>query len=160
MDDDERLSICRQFHVAQQERAGTPATFADRFLVAKFLRPQRWDVVVFHPPHDPATLYAMRLVGMPGEEVTIRDGQVVINGQVVTPPPELSGIRYSVDEGPRPIRGSEQHPAKLAEGEYFVLGDFSKRTYDSRYWITGYPGHPPFAVPESARRRTGLRAGY
>ena len=37
----------------------------------------------------------------------------------------------------------------VAAGEYFVLGDFSQQSADSRLWESGAPGHPSYAVPES-----------
>jgi hypothetical protein len=44
------------------------------------------------------------------------------------------------------------HSARLGEDEYFVLGDFSAMSKDSRLWGEGAPGHHPFAVPESHLR--------
>lgn len=52
----------------------------DRILVFKYLYsiydPKRFDVVVFKAPHDPKTNYIKRLVGLPGEELAIVDGDV------------------------------------------------------------------------------------
>jgi signal peptidase I len=144
--------ICRDnFHVTQPTDVGDRVYGGDRFLAAKYLRPQRWDIIVFRYPEDPSTLYLMRLVGLPGEEITIRDGQVRANGEVLTPPDCLRGIEYATEmrDFPWDLWGTPDHPAKLGPDEYFVLGDFSPQSKDSRLWQNGAPGHPPFAVPES-----------
>ena len=85
------------------------------------------------------------------EEITIRDGRVWANGEMLTPPDCLQGIEYvtKIQDTPWEVWGSPDCPAKLGEDEYFVLGDFSPQSKDSRLWQTGAPGHPPFAVPES-----------
>jgi signal peptidase I len=147
-----QLMICRDnLHVTQVTNRGDEVFSADRLLVAKFLRPQRWDIVMFRLPEDPSVLHVKRLVGLPGEEITIKDGQIWANGEVLTPPDAIRGIKYS-----RPylwrisdIWGSPDRPARLADDEYFVLGDFSQQSQDSRFWKRGAPGHNPFAVPES-----------
>lgn len=55
----------------------------DRLLVHKFLydlrRPRRWEVIVFQNPIEPGQAYVKRLIGLPGESVEIRDGDVLIN---------------------------------------------------------------------------------
>ena len=53
----------------------------DRILSNKLGQPKRWDAVVFRPPDQPDTMYVMRLVGMPGEEIEIRDGDVFADGR-------------------------------------------------------------------------------
>ena len=144
--------ICSDnFHVTQPTDRGDKVFSADRFLVAKFLRPQRWDLVMFRYPEDPSVLYVKRLVGLPGEEITIKDGQIWANGEMLTPPDSIRGIKYisEVTDRYRELWGSPDHPAKLADDEYFVLGDFSRESKDSRWWKRGAPGHNPFAVPES-----------
>jgi len=53
----------------------------DRIVSNKLGQPKRWDAIVFRPPDQPDTMYVMRLVGMPGEEIEIRDGDVFADGR-------------------------------------------------------------------------------
>ncbi|MCI0333624.1 MAG: signal peptidase I [Planctomycetes bacterium] len=123
----------------------------DRILVNKLITPRRWDLIVFRLPSDPSINYVKRLVGLPGEELLIRDGAVWINGEKLEPPEELRGIEYlsSIEFGNQTREAAGTSPLKLAGDECFVLGDFSAQSADSRFWEMGAPGHPPYAVPES-----------
>ena len=143
--------ICSRYHVAEVAHPGGPVLGPDRFLAAKFLKPRRWDLVVFRPPHEPATLHVMRLVGLPGEEITIRDGKVWADGRMLPVPAGLEGIEYVayLPEFQREAWGAPARPARLADDEYFVLGDFSLRAYDSRLWSETGTGGSPFALPAS-----------
>ena len=137
---------CEVAHPSHVEHPG------DRVVVTKFIQSQRWDVIVFRVPEDPKMFFCMRLIGLPGETVTIKDGAVWINGKKQTPPDCCKGIEYldRIEGGwPDPVWGSAGHPAKLGADEYFVLGDFSACSKDSRLWQHGVPGHPPYAVPGS-----------
>jgi signal peptidase I len=149
---DPPLMICDNFHVTEASDIDKTVHSGDRFMVAKFLTPRRWDLVVFQYPEEPTTLYVKRLVGLPGEKVHIQDGSVWVDGVRQTPPIFLRGIEYLSDLpdwfGPD-LWGSINRPALLGNDEYFVLGDFSAQSKDSRLWEQGVPGHNPFAVPES-----------
>ena len=142
--------ICGSFHVNQVPDVPHQVFRPDRFLVAKFLPPQRWDVVVFQYPENPSTLYMMRLVGLPGETIHLEGGAVWANGNKLEPPDSLRGIEYlsEIPDWPSHVWGSKEHPAVLGQDEYFVLGDFSPQSKDSRLWEQGAQGHNPFAVPE------------
>jgi signal peptidase I len=97
----------------------------DRFVALKFLKPRRWDVVTVWTVGEAPMLVAKRIVGLPGEEVTIKDGAVWINGNRQTPPGSLAALEYIE---------IELESWKLKDGEFFVLGDLSARSYDSRMW--------------------------
>ena len=101
-------------------------------IAAKFLRPRRWDLVVFHSPDERSTPVLKRLVGLPGEEIAIRDGTVWIDGKPADRPAEIAGIVYTAD--PRNAERQTWGPARLGQEEFFVLGDFSRRSLDSRVW--------------------------
>ncbi|MCA9125001.1 MAG: signal peptidase I [Planctomycetaceae bacterium] len=149
---DPPLMICENFHVTKASEIDKKIHAGDRFMVAKFLTPRRWDLVVFQYPEEPATLYVKRLVGLPGEKVHIQDGSVWVDGVSQTPPDSIKGIEYLSELpdwfGPD-LWGSDNRPALLGNDEYFVLGDFSAQSKDSRLWEQGAPGHNPFAVPET-----------
>jgi signal peptidase I len=146
--------ICVNFHTTSGPPLDGPVQSNDRFLVSKWIKPRRWDIIVFQYPEDPSMLYVKRLVGLPGEEITIRDGSVWADGNELTPPEPLQGLQYvsEIPNFPVPLSGTVENPAVLGEGEYFVLGDFSLNAKDSRFWERGADGHPPYAVPESHLR--------
>lgn len=123
----------------------------DRILACKLLTPRRWDLIVFRFPQNPSETYVKRLVGLPGERVEIRAGAIWIDGNRVEPPEGIKGIQYSptLEWESRVVRGPGSVPVQLGPDEYYVLGDFVEQSADSRFWETGAPGHPPYAVPQS-----------
>lgn len=146
------LMICENFHVTSATDVDKTVHPGDHFLVAKFLTPQRWDLMVFQYPEEPETLFVKRLVGLPGEEILIKDGSLWINGERQTPPAMIEGIEYLAElpsGSDMEMWGTGERSALLGADEYFVLGDFSAQSMDSRLWKTGAPGHNPFAVPQS-----------
>jgi signal peptidase I len=144
--------ICENGHTFTVEGPLPRAGNGDRILVNKLLQPRRWDIVAFRLPSDPSVAYVKRLVGLPGEELFIRDGAVWINGERLNPPDEVKNITYltTIDDprNPMPSSADPSDPAKLGPDEYFFLGDFSAAAYDARLWERGAPGHPRYAVPE------------
>jgi signal peptidase I len=100
----------------------------DRILVNKLayrVGPiERGDVVVFWYPRDPSVSFIKRVVGLPGDQVEIRAGQVFVNG---TPVREA----YL----PREFRDLDSLPlTEVRRGYYFVLGDHRRSSNDSRSW--------------------------
>jgi signal peptidase I len=127
----------------------------DHVIVQKLYAPRRWDLAAFQWPEDPNIVYVKRVVGFPGEEVAIRDGDVWIDGKRAAKPEQIAALRYwgAVAGGIRPRFEEDVDanwgPATLGASEYFMLGDFSLISFDARYWKVGVPGHPSYAVPES-----------
>ena len=108
---------------------------ADRFVVGYLPTPRRWDIVAYRYPHDRSQLYLHRLVGLPGESIEIKEGAIWIDGVHLEPPPQITGLRWPAPEnGPEAAFAAPERPLRLADDEYFVIGDFSTRSYDSRYW--------------------------
>jgi signal peptidase I len=115
---------------------------ADRVACNKLKQPSRWDVICYRPPSHPELVYAKRVLGLPGEALFIRDSAVWINGEKQAPPSALGPIRYTIPEellnfpgiGDQPKRrwGDPADPVKLGRDEYFLLGDNTNSSLDSR----------------------------
>jgi signal peptidase I len=86
-------------------------------------RPQRGDVVVFRMPAPPAADLVKRVVGLPGDQVLIRDGTLVVNGQEIDEPYVTTPAAYSYPEDGRPVQ--------VPDDAYFVLGDNRPDSVDS-----------------------------
>jgi signal peptidase I len=108
----------------------------DYILVNKFIyhfRPiDRGDIVVFRSPENPDRDYIKRVVGLSGEEVSIKDGTVFVQANTLDEPYIL---RRSSSQwgGWTPQRGN-WGPKVVPEGHYFVLGDNRANSRDSRVW--------------------------
>jgi len=85
--------------------------------------PQRGDIIVFHFPRDPKEEYIKRVIGLPGDEVEVRNGAVYVNGQ----PLDETYLKVKID-----YSGTWTVPA----GQLFVLGDNRNNSSDSHDWGT------------------------
>jgi signal peptidase I len=93
-------------------------------LVYRFQPIERGDVVVFWYPRDPAVSFIKRVVGLPGDLVEIRSGQLLVNGL----PVRESYLPESFRDG------DSYPPTEVRKGYYFVLGDHRRSSNDSRSW--------------------------
>jgi signal peptidase I len=133
--DEDRPGICVSCRKNSVKLGASPKVHpADRILVNKLLAPERWDVIVFRYPKEPAQKYVFRLVGLPGEKVFIKDGSVWINDGKMELPPELAGLEYTNEMDGAELVAAPENPLRLQADEYCVLGDFSKNASDSRFW--------------------------
>jgi signal peptidase I len=95
----------------------------------RFREPQRGEVVVFKYPNDPATFYIKRIIGLPGEKLTIKNGEVfVLNSDFP------QGAKVKEDYLRPGIKTSGNVNVTLADNQYFVLGDNRNYSFDSRSW--------------------------
>lgn len=92
-------------------------------------QPKRGDVIVFIYPEDPKKDFIKRLVGLPGEAVEIKDGTVYINGSPLSG--QTFNMRYYYNRGQF---GDENKKIIVPKDSFFVLGDNSASSADSRYW--------------------------
>lgn len=98
----------------------------------RFHDPERYDIVIFPGPAENGQhpYYIKRVIGMPGETVQIKDGKVYIDGEQLTS--DTYGITDYID-----YPGIAEEPLKLADDEYFCLGDNRPVSEDSRYAQVG-----------------------
>lgn len=95
--------------------------------------PKRWDVIVFKYPKDASDVFAMRVVGLPGEKLEIKNGLLVINGSPLSVPEKLQNIFKDIPAGLYP-ESTVSIPPTIPPRCYYVLGDNVRRANDSRTW--------------------------
>ena len=91
--------------------------------------PERGEVVVFHDPEDYGTYFIKRVIGLPGEKVTIASDTVTIYNA-------SHPAGFTLDESYLPLgtltTGTENYT--LSSSTYLMLGDNRPESYDSRSW--------------------------
>lgn len=118
--------------------------------VAQWSHPHRGEIVVFKYPKNKDVFYVKRVVAIGGDEVSVENGQLRINGELIAQKP--SSVRvYSgendeddfdyfieKDHFVRYYRGrnesSEFHTVTVPKGHYFMMGDNRDQSSDSRFW--------------------------
>ena len=138
-----RMFLIQPFYV---EGASMEPSFYDKeYLIIneityRFNEPQRGEVIVFKYPKNPRQYYIKRIIGLPGETIEIRDGQVHINNEILG------------DEYIELLSSDNRKTVVLGDNEYFVLGDNRSNSSDSRLfgplkekyiigkvWFRGWP---------------------
>tara|TARA_B100000029_G_scaffold331535_1_gene323808 strand:+ start:718 stop:1308 length:591 start_codon:yes stop_codon:yes gene_type:complete len=87
-----------------------------------FHTPRRGEIIVFKFPMDISKDYVKRIIGLPGELIAIKRGQVLVDGEPLTEPYVVHNDR------------SNMNPILVPEDTYFVLGDNRDVSSDSRNW--------------------------
>ena len=85
----------------------------------------RGDIVVFWFPNDPDKSYVKRIIGLPGETVEMRNGKVLVDGQVLNEDYLVAEYNHQIPNTP---------PKKVDAHYYFVMGDNRDNSSDSRAW--------------------------
>ena len=91
-------------------------------LAYKLGEPQRGDVIVFRYPRDPSRDFIKRVIGLPGETVEVRSGQVYVDGQALPDLVNTEPTAYS------------SGATTLGPDEVYVMGDNRPNSSDSHTW--------------------------
>ncbi|NIS81313.1 MAG: signal peptidase I [Anaerolineales bacterium] len=91
-------------------------------LAYRWQEPKRGDIVVFYFPLNPSRRFIKRVIGLPGDVVTVRAGQVFINDNLLEEPYIAAAPHYTVDN------------VRVGPNEVYVLGDNRNNSSDSHNW--------------------------
>jgi signal peptidase I len=140
------------------------SNFEGRILAA---HPQRGDLAIFRLPSDPKVDFVMRVIGLPGDTVQMRNGFVYVNGTAMkqelvnldpdyyadetairfyreTTPDGRSYVIANLTDG---SNGDTTDVYAVPAGHYFTLGDNRDNSMDSRYSRVGFVPEENFIGP-------------
>lgn len=98
-------------------------------------KPHRTDVVVFIPPLEKKNnffrrkVYIKRLIGLPGDTIYIKEGNVYINGKIAVDPRIARNFYYNQGDFAKTDK-----PITVPPKKYFFMGDNSISSLDGRFW--------------------------
>lgn len=146
-----RYFLIQPFYV--QGASMEPNFFDKEYLIIdeisyRFNSPSRGEIVVFRYPRDPKQFFIKRIVGLPGEELEIRESQITIYNDAHPLGITLDETTYISDD----VKTVGNLRVSLSEGEYYVMGDNRTSSLDSRgfgpirgqaivgrVWLRGWP---------------------
>jgi signal peptidase I len=91
--------------------------------------PQRGDIIVFKPPHDPDKDFIKRVIGVGGDVVECRKKKLFVNQKPVNQ--NFAVYTHFADNVPK---RDNFGPITVPENALFVMGDNRDESYDSRFW--------------------------
>ena len=91
----------------------------------KFNDPERGDAVVFRYPGNRSLFYIKRVIGLPGDHVALRNGDVFVNNKII----EEKYSSLDIDS-----LAFNQTNFFLTKNQFFVMGDNRMMSFDSRSW--------------------------
>jgi signal peptidase I len=100
----------------------------------------RANIVVFStPPKEncagpPVSDLVKRVIGLPGETISLSGGSVVINGHVLAETWLPTATRTATTAGPSAAPYALHRPYRIPSGDVYVMGDNRAQSCDSRYW--------------------------
>lgn len=126
-----RLLVAQPFIVngASMDPTFHPGEYliVDQISYRLFEGPQRGSVIIFRHPPEPSKFFIKRVIGLPGETLEIKSGQITVKN---LERPEGFQLNETYIIHPK----DDSFSIKLAEDEYFVMGDNRAGSSDSRIW--------------------------
>lgn len=132
--------------LVQKFQYGLKWPFGSEWMI-RWNKPKRGEVVVFKYPENPKVYYIKRLIGLPGDQISVQSGFLTINGQKVeTQSSDVAGDRgyfyfnENLDGVRHLVRFYEPEPGGdtqifiVPTGKYFFMGDNRDESNDSRAW--------------------------
>ncbi len=141
--------VCPNCGESRIDLEGARACQGDRLLVQKYLydfrSPDRWEVIVFLSPTEPDQPYVKRVVGLPGESIQIKRGDIYINGELARKPLEVQrAMRILIHDSSH--RNPEETVGHRWLGTVGTASQFPKvRTGSLRKGETGWSRDPDAA---------------
>lgn len=94
-----------------------------------FEKPKRGEVIIFRYPNDPQTFFIKRIIGLPGEILSMDNGKVsIVNNE------NPNGFQLDEKYITKSHQTSDTFNINLGPTEYFVMGDNRPQSSDSRSW--------------------------
>ncbi len=88
---------------------------------------KRYDVVTFNAPDNSKQIYIKRVIGLPGDEILVKDGTVSVNGLKIK------------DDFVKSMKDTSGDGVYIVpKNKYFVMGDNRDNSFDSRFWEDHY----------------------
>jgi signal peptidase I len=127
-----RPVVAAPFYVGSESMVPTLHVW-DRLLINKLAYdiegPERGDIVLFRDPEGGEEPLIKRVVGLPGDEIAVRGGKLLLNGK----PQKESYVAHKTCIRYQP-KTCSFGPVTVPEGHVFVMGDNRARSYDSRFF--------------------------
>ncbi|CAN5199528.1 signal peptidase I [soil metagenome] len=95
---------------------------------------ERGDIIVFKYPNDPSTNYVKRVIGLPGETITVENGRVRISTNEDTTGFILDESAYLNPDVTTTLPSISRTSFTVTPGHFFVMGDNRPASSDSREW--------------------------